>query len=88
MGKLIVLAVIVFLFLQTPFFKNQVVPQYKDFEATMTKLLSGKPEDIKQRRYPATDPSHSPTQRVAAPSQDNDPGISSFMPKSTSTVKY
>lgn len=90
MAKVVLLVLIVLLFLQTPFFKMYVVPQYKNSEATLTKMLSGKPEDIKQRRYPATDPSHTtpslqPVARPQAPAKDQLNSVAEFMPKKSST---
>jgi hypothetical protein len=86
MAKVLGLVLIVFLFLQTPFYKEQVVPQYKKLEATIAVLLTIKPEDLKPKRYPAMDPSRTPTQLPPKVTAPVDSSFSSFMPKKSPKV--
>ena len=48
--KVVFLCLLIYCFLQTPFYKKDVVPYYKKFEASIAKLLTVKPpEDIKKK---------------------------------------
>jgi len=79
--KVFFLIVLVFVFLQTPFYTTMVVSQYKKFEAALANLLYSKPEDTRSKRYPATDPSLSPTFIPAPAPVLPDTDMSTFMPK-------
>ncbi|MCC6759174.1 MAG: hypothetical protein IT395_06085 [Candidatus Omnitrophica bacterium] len=90
MVKYFALAVIVFLFFQTPFYKTSVVPQYTKFEAAVSKMFAVNPANIKEKKYPATDPSHNtpplqPVVRPPAPANDPLNSVADFMPKKSAT---
>ena len=84
MKKFVLLVLIVALFLQTPFYKTMLVPEYKKFEAVLANLLYSNPQDTRVKRLGPTDPALGPTIRLLQPSQQlPETDLNSFMPKKT-----
>lgn len=79
MLKLFILIIAIFLFMQTPIYKKGVLQKYNKFESNVTKLLTAKPEDLKQS-VPVSDPVYRQPSASAQPAQDNSgESLSAFM---------
>lgn len=46
MIRLIILAVLIYFFVQTPTFKTEVLPRYKQFEKEVTKMLDPQTQEL------------------------------------------
>lgn len=63
MLRLIVVVALIFILMQTSFYKEEIVPRYKKFEAEIVRLLDTKAKEIRsdgQTQAPVTPPSTAP----------------------------